>query len=744
MKPGANFLDAILDFDAPGAESRVAWRAMRAECWAVEGGDVVLTVPFSAWDREAPIRTKRVRLRAYSGGALRLTLVADDGPYPEHETPMLELGADVAPTPLDVVETPDAWTIRCDTGVVAIVNRAAYPLRHWSDMIAGPEAGFELSLLPVDGPEVEFHAYDHFFPALPESFGLGWLEEQGRPIATFASLRAQVNERFAGTGERFAKMDLCGQTLVLENFDAAGVNSRRAYKNVPFYVSSRGYGALLLTSATVRLSVADVSRRAVIARADDEVFDLWIIGGGAPEPVLRNYRALTGFPCVPPVWSFGAWMARMTYFSRDEVERVAARLRAGKYPCDVIHLDTGWFEQDWMCEWEFGPSRFPEPRAFLTGLRAQGFRVSLWQFPFVAAGTKWFDFALDRGFAARRSPAAKSASAFGPVPDGRSIDFTHPRAVEWYQGLLANLLELGAACIKTDFGENIDGEAEYYQTTAAKLRNLYSLLYQRAAFEATRRATGEGIVWARAGWTGCQRYPLHWGGDAAATWDGMAGSLRGGLHLGLSGFAFWSHDVPGFHGLPDFMNSPPDDELFVRWTQFGVLSSHLRFHGAHAREPWEYPAIAGTLREWMRLRYALIPYLLAEAQACVAGGAPMLRAMCLADPRDPTCWTLDDQYMLGRTFLVAPVMRPGGTRDVYLPAGRWRDVWTGAVFEGPVWLYDVESPLARCPWFAVDGAAAPILDQEVACTDEIDWSRVRQVPFDDGYTGLDAWQNGSP
>lgn len=743
MKPGTNYLDAILDFDAPGAESRVAWRAMRAERWTVEGGDVYLTVPFAAWDRDAPRQIRQVRLRAYSGGALRLTLVASDGAFPEHDTPMLEMSAGVAPMPLDVVETPDAWTIRTGGRVVAIVNRAPHPHRHWSDMIAGPEPGFELALFPGDGPEVELHAYDHFFPALPESFGLGWLEETGQPVATFVSIRADSNERFVGTGERFAKMDLSGQTLVLENFDAAGVNSRRAYKNVPFYTSSRGYGALLLTSATVRLSLADVSRRAVVARADDTALDLWLLGGGAPEQVLKAYRALTGFPRVPPLWSFGAWMARMTYFSREEVERVAARLRAGNYPCDVIHLDTGWFEQDWMCEWEFGPTRFPDPRGFLGGLRQQGFRVSLWQFPFVAAGTKWFGHALEQGFAARRSPTAKSASAFGPVPDGRSIDFTNPGAVEWYQGLLSDLLELGASCIKTDFGENIDIDAEYAGMPAAILRNLYALLYQKAAFEATERATGDGIVWARAAWTGCQRYPLHWGGDAAATWDGMAGSLRGGLHLGLSGFAFWSHDVPGFHGLPDFMNSPPDDELFVRWTQFGVLSSHLRFHGAHAREPWEYPAIEGVLRDWIRLRYQLIPYLVAEARACVEGGAPMLRAMCLVDPRDPTCWTLDDQYMLGRAFLVAPVMHPGGTRDVYLPTGRWRDVWTGESFEGPGWLYDVQSPLERCPWFAVDGAVVPVLDQDVACTDQIDWTCVRDVVFHAAYAGLEAWRGGS-
>jgi alpha-D-xyloside xylohydrolase len=740
MKPGATYLEAILDLDAPDADRRVAWRAMRPADARAEDGDLLLDVPFAAWGRDLPRQARTVRVRAYARGIVRLSLAADGADLPGHDSPMLEMSPDLAPVPLSLAETSEGWAALDPQGRPrARVRLAPHPVRPWSQLIPAPEPALELTLLPDCERAVELHAYDQFFPALPESFGLGWLEDDGEPVATLLSLRAEPDERFAGTGERFAKMDLSGQTMVLENLDAAGANSRRAYKNVPFWLSSRGFGALLLTSATVRLSLADVSRRAAVARVEEPALDLWLIGGGHPERALGAYRALTGAPGMPPVWSFGAWMARMTYLSRDEVEGVARRLRREEFPCDVIHLDTGWFERDWICDWEFGPSRFPEPRAFLERLRREGFRVSLWQFPFVAAGAKWFDHALDRGFAARRPATAKSASAFGPVPDGRSIDFTNPEAVAWYQGLLTDLIELGASCIKTDFGENVDMDAAYAGMPARLLRNLYALLYQRAAFEATERATGEGIVWARAGWTGCQRYPVHWGGDASATWDGMAQSLRGGLHLGLSGFAFWSHDVPGFHGLPDFMNSPPDEELFVRWTQFGALSSHLRFHGAHPREPWEYPAIAPVLRDWLRIRYALVPYLVDQARECVAGGAPMLRAMCLADPRDPVCWTLDDQYLLGSAFLVAPVMRPGGVRDVYLPSGRWVDVWTGASNEGPVWLRDVRSELAGMPWFAREGARVRTLPTPVPCTDAIRWDEVREVAFDAGYSGIRAW-----
>jgi alpha-D-xyloside xylohydrolase len=427
----------------------------------------------------------------------------------------------------------------------------------------------------------------------------------------------------------------------------------------------------------------------------------------------------------------------MTYFSADEVRDVARRLRQGGFPCDVLHIDTGWFAKDWVCEWRFSKERFPDPKGFMADMRAQGFRVSLWQNPNIGKDNALLPEARARRYVPpTRALSTRSASDFSALETGGQIDFTNPDAVRWYQSLLRGLFEVGVSAIKTDFGETIDMRADFQGMSAEKLHNLYGLLYQRAAFEVTRECTGEGIIWARAGWAGCQRYPLHWGGDAASSWDGMAGSLRGGLHLGLSGFAYWSHDVPGFHGLPEFMNSWPSDTLYVRWTQLGVWSSHLRYHGTSPREPYEYPAVADLTRKWLRLRYALIPYLLEQGKLAGTTGYPVLRALVLDHEDDPACWLADDQFLCGGSFLVAPVMNDAGVRDVYLPAGDWVDLWDGGVRTGPTRLCGLATPLHRMPVYARRGAEVPVYPEVVRCVDDMDLSRAQIVRFDATYRGL--------
>jgi alpha-D-xyloside xylohydrolase len=279
--------------------------------------------------------------------------------------------------------------------------------------------------------------------------------------------------------------------------------------------------------------------------------------------------------------------------------------------------------------------------------------------------------------------------------------------------------------------------AQYHSLPARLLHNLYALLYQKAAFEVTEHTTGEGIIWARSSWTGSQRYPVHWSGDAACTWDGMAGSLRGGLHLGLSGFAFWSHDVPGFHGVPNFMNSWPSDDLYVRWTQFGVFSSHIRYHGAQPREPYEYPVVADVVRQWWRLRYCLIPYLAQQGTQAVSSGLPVLRALVFHDAGDPTCWHVDDQFLCGDVFLVAPVMNDHGTRDIYLPEGTWTDFWTGEVLYGPRWLHNVTMPLSRLPLYARTGSRVPVYPEVVNSTNDMSPDETIELVFDESYRGLE-------
>ena len=216
----------------------------------------------------------------------------------------------------------------------------------------------------------------------------------------------------------------------------------------------------------------------------------------------------------------------------------------------------------------------------------------------------------------------------------------------------------------------------------------------------------------------------------------MAGSLKGGLHFGLSGFAFWSHDVPGFHTLPNFMNSVVVDDVYMRWTQFGVFTSHIRYHGTNKREPWHYPAIAPLVKKWWKLRYSLIPYIVEQSKLAIESGYPLLQALILHHPEDKLCWHIDDEYYFGNDFLVAPVMNSENRRDIYLPEGKWVNFFTGEHLEGACWLRDVYVPLEEMPVYVRANAVIPIYSEDVDCTDEMDLSKSMALRIDNDYKGF--------
>jgi len=742
MRKTNYYLNDILDI-ASDSEACV-WRACRPTAATVVNGDVLLTIPFQKYlpgkdlyvDREAVRRDYVFRLRTYGSEILRISIGMDLEIV--EDSLMLDLREDLVQTTLSIQKMASAWLVIDDLGSLrAKVNFDSLPIDFWSDLLPAPEETFDVVFYPEAGKELRISAYDQFQPNRHDAMALAFVEENDLKKRTTLSFHAEPDECFAGTGERFAKMDLSGKTFQLENQDAQGVNNPRAYKNIPFYLSSRNYGVFVHTSAFTKLSLADQSTRSTQIVVEQPLLDVFLMGGQTLERVLYNYRSLSGFPTTLPVWSYGIWMSRMTYFSEEEVNGICDRLRREDFPCDVIHLDTGWFRTDWLCEWKFNEERFPDPAAFLKRLKDNGFRVSLWQLPYVSEGAVQLQEALDNKYIATNKNRISGGSNFSTTDYAGTIDFSSPKATAWYQGLLKNLLDMGVVCIKTDFGEDIHLDASYENATPEMLHNIYPLLYQKAAWEITKMVTGDGIAWSRSAWAGSQRFPLHWGGDAACSWDGMAGSLKGGLHFGLSGFGFWSHDVPGFHGVPDFMNSVISDELYVRWTQFGVFSSHLRYHGTSKREPYSYPGISSIVRRWFKLRYALIPYLLEQAKQVTYSGYPVLRAMLLQCPEDKTVWQLDDQYFLGEDFLVAPVMNAFNKRDVYFPEGNWVNFFTGDRSIGPSWLRGFDCPLKDMPVWVRDGASIPVYPEAVACTDEMDFSKVIQIPMNETFKGID-------
>jgi alpha-D-xyloside xylohydrolase len=728
----------FLDFSPALDEGDRLWRACNPTAIEEKDGDVFITIPFQKQqnsneinpDTSEPRKNYVLRLRAYGNKIVRAAI--GFGTEWMETSEMLELDARLTANPLHVEKTELEWIVKdSHNQTKAIVSFRQPEISWWSDLVPAPAETIDLTILPDGVHEVKFSAYDMFSPARHDAFALAMVERNDVPNRVTCALKAKADESFVGTGERFAKMDLSGRTFQLRNQDGQGVNNRRAYKNIPFYLSSEHYGLFLHTSSFAKFSLADHSTRSAQVLVEEPVLDLFFIGGDTAEQILFGYRQLTGFPTMPPLWSFGTWMSRMTYFSADEVNDICHRMRKEGYPCDVIHLDTGWFKTDWLCEWEFNDERFPDPKKFIADLKKDGYRVSLWQLPYISYNAEQYEEANANDYISKSERKISGASNFSMEDYAGTIDFTYDKATEWYKGLLKKLLDMGVTCIKSDFGEDIHLDAEYHSMTPDKLHNLYPLLYQKAAYEITKEVTGDGIVWARAGWAGCQRYPLHWGGDSACSWDGLAGSLKGGLHIGLSGFGFWSHDVPGFHGVPNFMNSVLPDDIYVRWTQFGVFSSHLRYHGSHEREPWHYPAIAPIVKKWLQLRYRLIPYILEQSEKVTHTGYPVLRALLFHHPEDKTCWHIEDQYYFGDNMLVAPVMNSENRRDIYLPKGKWVNFFTGEILEGECWLRNVEVPLEQMPVYVKYGAEIPVYPENVNCTDEMDMTKVVKIRFDE-------------
>ncbi len=756
MKQTNYHLFDFMDFsDLDLKKDEALWKAYAPTRIEERDGDIIVTIPYQqqkhqedmAPDTEVPLQTYDLIIRAYEPNMIRLFTTMTDDEMVESDD-MLMFSPEVRRLPLRYV---CGDVIATNGKKVATIDLSTPKLDHWSDLLPAPQPAPFITFYP-DGDETKGIALsdDHFSPPRYDALPLGFCSVSCCGTVTNKTERATISfkcspdECFVGTGERFRKMDLSGQTFQLKNQDGQGVNNRRCYKNIPFYMSSRMYGCFYHTSDYCKLSLADHSTRSVQFMCDRATLDVFLIGGQTPEEILRGYRMLTGFPQMPPLWSFGIWMSRMTYFSADEVDEICDHLRREHYPCDVIHLDTGWFRTDWLCEWKFNPERFPDPKGFIQRLKDNGFRVSLWQLPYVAAGAEQLAEAKANQYISAPVVSGSAAdntggsSNFSALDYAGTIDFTYDKAVNWYKNqLLKPLLEMGVTCIKTDFGENIHMDHRYHAMTPERLNNIYSLLYQRAAYEVTKEVTGDGIVWARSAWAGCQRYPLHWGGDSASSWDGLAGSLKGGLHFGLSGFAFWSHDVPGFHSIPNFMNSPLDEDVYVRWTQFGVFSSHMRYHGTCKREPWHYPVIAPIVKKWWKLRYRLLPYIVEQGKKACESGYPMVRALIFHHPHDRQCWHIDDEYYFGSEFLVCPVMNSENKRDIYLPEGLWVNFFTGERLEGGRWYYDVEVPLDQMPVFARPGALIKMYPDDVDCTNQMDLNKAVTIEITKDYKGTE-------
>ena len=461
---------------------------------------------------------------------------------------------------------------------------------------------------------------------------------EGR-TACFESFALAAQEEIYGLGERFDHVARRGKAVDFWNKDAIGTSNPRTYINVPFLFSTRGYGLFVNSTCRTQWEIGTREAATLGFAVEDDELNYFIIYGPTPAEILRGYSTLTGFAPTPPVWSFGLWMSRNSYASWEVVHEVADGIRARGIPADVLHLDTFWFKEDFNCDLRFDVERFADPEQHLCALREQDFRVSLWLYNYVpprANNANYLEGAAKGYFAqgADGQPYRLPEGSVGSWVDDAIINFSNPEAVHWFTEQIKGLITMGAATVKTDFGEGIPEEAHYRRIAGRKFHNLYALVYNAAVAEAIRAVTGEHVVWARSGTAGSQRYPVHWGGDSQCNWSGLAGTLRGALSIGLSGFPFFSHDIGGFIGRPT-------PELYIRWAQYGLLSSHSRCHGCgidNSREPWSFGEEANRIfTDYARLRYRLLPYLYDQARKCSHSAKPLVRALSSTTPRIAMC-----------------------------------------------------------------------------------------------------------
>ncbi len=511
----------------------------------------------------------------------------------------------------------------------------------------------------------------------------GYLQTADGAVYIHEQLDLAVGELVYGLGERFTALVRNGQSVDMWNEDG-GAGSELAYKNVPFYLTNRGYGVFVNHPGRVSFEIASERASRVQFSVPGESLEYFLIYGPSPKEVLEKYTALTGRPALPPVWSFGLWLSTSftTDYSEQTVTEMIEGMRARDIPLSVFHFDCLWMKDGHWIDLTWDAAQFPDPGGMLQRLKARGLRICVWINPYVAQRSHLFAEAAARGYLLHRLNGDVWQTDMWQ-PGMGIIDFTHPGARAWYAEHLRPLLAQGVDCFKTDFGERIPVDVVYADgSDPQKMHNYYTYLYNRTVSELLQevRGTGEAVLFARSATAGGQRFPVHWGGDNRSSFESMAESLRGGLSLGLSGFGFWSHDIGGFEGLPPAA-------LYKRWVAFGLLSSHSRLHAMSSyRVPWAFDdESVAVLRHFAQLKCRLMPYLLGAALQTVQTGVPMMRAMALEFPTDPACEALERQYMLGERLLVAPVFSAAGEVAYYVPAGTWTQFLTGEAIAGPRW-----------------------------------------------------------
>lgn len=496
-------------------------------------------------------------------------------------------------------------------------------------------------------------------------------------------LSLAVGELVYGLGERFSAFVKNGQSIDIWNEDG-GTSTGQAYKNIPFYVSNKGYGVFVNHPEKVSFEVATENVAKVEFSVPGESLDYYIINGPTMKDVLVRYTDITGKPSLPAPWTFGLWLSTSftTNYDEETVNGFVDGMLERGIPLSVFHFDCFWMKDFSWCDFTWDSRVFPDPVGMIRRLKEKGLKICVWINSYVGQESSIFKEGVEGGYFLKR-PNGDVWQWDMWQPGLAIVDFTNPGACEWYAGKLEALLDMGVDCFKTDFGERIPTDVVYYDgSDPQKMHNYYTYLYNKTVYEVLKKKKGEkeAVLFARSATAGGQKFPVHWGGDCWSDYESMEQSLRGGLSLTSSGFGYWSHDIGGFE-----CTSTPD--VYKRWCAFGLLSTHSRLHGSTSyRVPWLYDEESvEVVRYFTKLKAKLMPYLYRNAIETSRTGIPMMRSMALEFTEDKNCAYLANQYMLGDSLLVAPIFNEESVAEYYLPEGKWTSLLTGEEKEGGRW-----------------------------------------------------------
>lgn len=635
---------------------------------------VILVAPTRGFDMQSVVLT--MKITAPTPEVIRVQtwhyMGVDEGNAPKFDLNMPQT------TPIQVDEDEEHLTVHSGH-LSLIIDKKNWAMRYERDGELVTKSGArDLAYVKTDW-KGDYYSYNGDNAYMRQQLGLS------------------VGELIYGLGERFTPFVKNGQTVDIWNEDG-GTGTEQSYKNIPFYLSNRGYGVFVNHTDKVSFEVGSEYVTKVEFSVPGENLDYFVINGPTMKEALVRYTDLTGKPALPPEWTFGLWLSTSFVTSYDEktVMGFIDGMKERDIPLKVFHFDCLWMKNFHWTDFCWDSNIFPDPKGMLAKIHERGIKVCVWINSYVGQRSALFEEGKKNGYFLKRQN--------GDVwqwdmwqPGLAIVDFTNPEACRWYASKLEALMDMGVDCFKTDFGERIPTDAVYYNgADPEKMHNYYTYLYNKTVYETIekKKGKGEAVLFARSATVGGQKFPVHWGGDCSANYESMGESLRGGLSLTSSGFGFWSHDIGGFEDT-----STPD--LYKRWSAFGLLSTHSRLHGSTSyRVPWNYGDEAvDTLRFFVKLKMSLMPYIYSCAVKTSQTGVPMMRSMVMEFTGDYNCQYLDRQYMFGDNLLVAPIFNDESMGRFYLPEGTWTEYLTGETFAGGRW-YEKTYDYLSIPMFA--------------------------------------------